>query len=121
MNEEKFMELTTKYLSNEATIEETEQIKNLLQQDEYSRLFNEINSKWNEKKENEINEFNIQRGLLKLSAKIRKYEPTFNFEEERKKKLFVFRPSFIKIAASIAFILIVASSALYLSGIFEKK
>mgnify|MGYP001589892324 CR=1 FL=1 len=40
MNEEKFIELATKYLSKEASNEEIEKLQNLLKDEEYNRLFN---------------------------------------------------------------------------------
>lgn len=122
MNEEKFLELTTKYLSKEASNEEIEKLQNLLKDEECNRLFNFISSKWNSRDmQNDLTEFNIGRGLGKLTSKIRRYEPTFEWEEKKKERSFIFQSTFLRIAASVAFLLMLATGSLYLIGVLNQK
>ncbi len=75
MNEEKFIELVTKYLSREATPDEVELLRSLLKQESNKKLFDNLNEKWNAKYDlQESSEFDLARGFEKLTSKILKYE-----------------------------------------------
>ena len=63
MIEEKFIQLVTRYLSNEASSSEIEQLNSLLKQKKYSTHFNSIKERWNEAGDAEsLAEFNIENG-----------------------------------------------------------
>ncbi|MHB1686198.1 MAG: FecR family protein [Ignavibacteriaceae bacterium] len=123
MNEERFIELVTKYLSNEASVEERNELNTLLEEEKYFKKFELIQSKWNEI-ENPIEyaQFDVKRGLAKLNAKIQKYETNhIRKRKERTLREFVHTNTLLKIAASIAILILLATGTLYISGVFKQS
>jgi transmembrane sensor len=122
MNKKKFIELATRYLSKEASHEEIEQLNNLLMQHEYKTLFNFIDQQWNAGEETKSNNtFDLERGLGKLTSKIKKFEPAFEWKEKKHSRIFILQPAFLRVAASIAVIFTIATAALYIGGVFNPK
>jgi ferric-dicitrate binding protein FerR (iron transport regulator) len=123
MNEEKFIELVTRYLSREASVDETERLNLLLKQKKYSTLFNAINEQWARAgKRESLSEFNNERGLKLLTAKIRKCNPSFRWEKEVKQKyLFLYHSWNLRIAASAAFLIILITSAFFITNIIKQR
>jgi len=123
MSEERFLELAAKYLSNEASNEERASFYNYLEKDEYYNLFAHLKNEWEKagviKPETE---FNIENGLEKLAQKIKNVEPSFSFYHKKQtQSRFLFNPTLLKYAASIAFLFILVTGTLYFSGIFKQK
>ena len=121
MNEEKFYELVVKHLSKETSKEESDQLNSLIKEESYNNIYRTICEQWGHVDDySESSNFDIERGLNKLAKKIRNHEPAFNWGGE-KKKIFILQPTFLKVAASIAFFIILATGALYTFGIFDQK
>lgn len=113
MEKNKFIELATKYLSNEATFEEKEQLNELLKDEKYNEMFVWISNNWqNFGLQKNVHNFNVERGLHKLTQKIRAYEPEFDWDENKKSR-FGSINSLLKIAASIAIFLLISILAFY--------
>jgi ferric-dicitrate binding protein FerR (iron transport regulator) len=123
MNKELFMKLVTRYLSRETSIDETEHLNLLLKQKRYSTLFNAINEQWAKAGNREsFFEYNTERGLKLLTAKIRKYNPSFRWEKEVKQKYsFLYHPRHLRIAASIAFLILLVTGAFFVTNILKQK
>jgi ferric-dicitrate binding protein FerR (iron transport regulator) len=123
MNEEKFVELVTRYLSREASVDEIEQLNLLLKQKRYTVLFNAINEQWvNAGKREPFSQYNTKRGLQLLTAKIRKYNPSFQWEKEAKqKKWFLYQPRYLRIAASAAFLVLLITGAFFIPSILKQR
>jgi len=104
MNEERFIELVTKFLSKEISEEEKNELSILLQIDKYKEAFEKIASSWNEGKRDYLH-LNPENALKGLTAKLSSAEPSFqwkgNLEIKRKNNS---RFILLKIAASVAFI-----------------
>jgi ferric-dicitrate binding protein FerR (iron transport regulator) len=124
MSEERFLELATKYLSKEASNEEKTSFYNYLEKDEYYNLFTHLKDEWEKAGMLQVeSEFNIESGIEKLTQKIKKVEPSFSFDHKknRTQRRLLFNPTFLKYAASIAFLLVLVTGTLYVSGIFKQK
>jgi ferric-dicitrate binding protein FerR (iron transport regulator) len=120
MKKEKFIELATKYLSKEVTIEEKEEFELLLTNDKYNKLFNWIADKWGKDfSSNGDLGFSLLRGHNKLITKIKKEEPSFEWEKDRTPS-FKHHTSLLKIAASIIFFVLVSTSTLYYLDFFKE-
>ena len=111
MKRTEFIELTTKILSNEASAEEKARLEFLLKEEEYRNLYNWITGKLEENnQESEEFGFDLNRGLFKLTQKIRKQEPEFEWLKNRA-PLFNHHPGFFKVAAaSIIFFVLLSAS-----------
>ncbi len=124
MSEERFLELATKYLSKEASNEERASLYNYLEKDEYYNLFTHLKNEWDKTGtiQNET-EFNIENGFEKLTRKIQLEEPSFSFDfkENQPKKNLFFNPTLLKYAASIAFLLVLVTGTLFITGVFKQK
>lgn len=123
MNSEKFLELTTKYLSNEATDSERDELDYLLKQSEYANQFRRIKKEWNKQVEpEEYGQFKTLNGLEKLNLKIAKYDSSYYPQKDRFPLVqFVNRNIFAKTAISIALVLIFSLIGLYYFGVFNGK
>ncbi|UZR97543.1 FecR family protein [Chondrinema litorale] len=81
MDQDNFVQLVTRHLSNEASFKEIEVLRELLKDEKYNKLFKWVAAKWEEDKQNiKLANFNMDRGMDKLVNKIRKYEPDFQSE-----------------------------------------
>lgn len=122
MNDEIFLELVTKRLSNEITEQENEQLILLLEKEEYYKQYEFIKAKWeNVEDKQESTQFNSKKGLEKLTSKIREYEPGYNRRTKGKAKEYWYDTPFLRIAASIVLFVFMAAGALYFSGVFNDK
>lgn len=124
MSEERFLELAAKYLSNEVSNEERASFYNYLEKDEYYNLFTHLKDEWEKAGMLPVeSEFSIESGIEKLIQKIKKVEPSFSFDHKKNhtQSRFLFNPTLLKYAASIAFLLVLATGILYVSGIFKQK
>ncbi|MEK6552667.1 MAG: FecR domain-containing protein, partial [Bacteroidota bacterium] len=124
MSEERFLELAAKYLSQEASNEERASFYNYLEKDEYYNLFTHLKNEWEKAGTLPVEtEFNIESGIEKLTQKIKKAEPSFSFvhKKNRTQSRFLFNPTLLKYAASIAFFLVLVTGTLYISGVFNQK
>jgi ferric-dicitrate binding protein FerR (iron transport regulator) len=121
MSKEKFIELVTKALLNESTLEEKKQLYSLLQNDEYNNLFLWISENLNKSKvSSDQYEYSLDRGFSKLTEKIQKHEPSFTWKKDRP-LIFKHHTSLLRIAASIILFVLVSFSSLYFLGLFEKE
>jgi ferric-dicitrate binding protein FerR (iron transport regulator) len=123
MNKELFMKLVTRYLSREASVDEIERLNLLLKQEKYSTLFDIISEQWAKAgKRESFSEYNTERGLKLLTAKIKKHNPSFQWEKEVKQKyFFLYNPRHLRIAASVAFLIILATSAFFITNILKQR
>ncbi len=118
MNKKNFIELCTKYLSKEASLDEKKILEELILDSEYNTLFTWLSVRWNQDKTSDIS-FNLQEGVDELYGKIKKQDPSFNWNNRRKKKSSHYL-SPLKIAASIALFVLLSTASLYVASFFEK-
>ncbi len=118
MNKKYFIELVTKYLANEATLDEKKALENLLLDSKYKELFNWLSDKWHRESKSDVT-FNFSEGVDELYSKIKKHDSSFSWNNRRKKKSGHYL-SPLKIAASIALFVFVSTASLYVTGFFEK-
>lgn len=118
MNKKHFIELSTKYLANEATLDEKKILEDLLLDSKYNELFNWLSDRWNRESKSDVT-FNFNKGLDELYDKIKKHDSSFNWNNRRKKQSSHYL-STLKIAASIAIFVLVSTASLYVAGFFEK-
>lgn len=123
MTDEKFLELTVKYLSNESSELERDELISLLKQSNYSKQFNRIKKEWKRAGDSSnTNQFKIQHGFEKLKTKISKYDSGYNTERKKFPVIqYVYRNVFAKSAISIALVLIFSTIGLYYLGVFNTK
>ena len=116
MDKDKFIELATKYLSNEATFEEKEQLSEFLKDEKYNEMFVWLSENWqNFSPKKSTHDFNIERGLHKLTKKITLFEPDFTWEDKEYVG-FHRRNSLLKIAAIVAIFIFIGIFGLYHSN-----
>ena len=118
MNKKYFIELSTKYLANEASLEEKKVLESLLLDSKYKELFNWLSNKWNQDSNSDV-VFDFNEGLDELYDKIKKHDASFNWNNKREKRNSHYL-STLKIAASITFFVLVSTVSLYVTGFFEK-
>lgn len=123
MDNKRFIEIVTRYLSNEATIDEFDQLQLLLKKKEYRSIYQTIKKKWDKYEEPPTDIiFNAARGLVKLKTKINKYEPDFDWLDEKKTfPHYKYGYTWLRVAASIAILTILTFSALYIFGVFTTQ
>jgi transmembrane sensor len=123
MNEEKFIALVTKYLSKEASSEETELVDSLRKQKKYSTLFDAIDEKWTEAGHTASRpDFSVERGLGLLATKIRNSNPSFRWEKERKYSyVFSSQPLAFRFAASFVLLLLLATGAFIITDLMKQS
>jgi len=124
MEKDKFIELVTKYLSNEANSEEKEQLRILLEDEEYSKLFTWISGIWHDYKNDDEPRFNFETGLEKLTSKIEQHEPGFSWiaEEFSGKKISTKRRKkrFFSVFITVAIIFIFSFVSIYYFALREQ-
>ncbi|MCX6120072.1 MAG: FecR domain-containing protein [Ignavibacteriales bacterium] len=123
MKKEEFLTLATKYLSREASVDEIEHLNSLVKQKKYSVLFNTITEKWEKAGHGEpSSEYNIERGIKVLTAKIRSHHPSFRWEKDVKQHtIFFYRPMYLRIAASFAVLIILVTGALFVVNVLKQR
>jgi transmembrane sensor len=123
MNKEEFFVLATKYLSREAAGKEIAQLNSLLEQKKYSTQFKIISETWEKTGHTEsLSGFDVERGIKILTAKIRNDNPTFQWEKEEKhKRVFIYQPVFLRVAASFALIIILVTGTLFLVSVLKQR
>ena len=123
MKKEEFLILATKYLSREASVDEIEHLNSLVKQKKYSTLFNAITEKWEKAGHGEpSSEYNLERGIKVLTAKIRSHNPSFQWEKEVKQnKVFLYRPMYLRVAASFAVLIILVTGALFVVNVLKQR
>jgi transmembrane sensor len=123
MNEELFMTLVTRYLSKEASVNEIERLNILLQQKRYTVLFNAINEQWiNAGNRESSSKYNTERGLKLLATKIRRFNPSFQWKKDAKQKnWFLYQPLYLRIAASVAFVILLITGAFFITSILKQR
>jgi len=121
MNDERFLELTTKFLSHEITEQEKNELSIVLQIEQYKKQFETIIENWNNQKRTEA-KFDLNEGIDNLSLKLTERDDSFTWGENVSRKNSFFRNyTLIKAAASIAFLFVLATGVLYTLGVFEHK
>ncbi|MEW6193850.1 MAG: FecR domain-containing protein [Bacteroidota bacterium] len=123
MNGEKFLELTIKYLSNEASDSERDELNYLLKQRKYTKRFKVIRKEWKRKDASvNLKQFNTEDGLEKLNTKISKYDSRYHPQQKMFPAIrYVYRNVFVKTAISVALVLIISTIGLYYLGVFSGK
>lgn len=123
MKQEEFFVLATKYLSKEASVDEVEQLNSFLKQKKYSTLFNTIHEKWKKAGHaDSLPDYDIKRGINILTAKIRNHNPSFRWEKEAKPNRVIFyRPTFLRVAASLAVLIILVSGAIFVVNVLKQR
>lgn len=123
MNEEKFIELTAKVLSNEASCDERDELNHFLMDENFKEKFNLIRKNWNSNNLSKgKNLFRNEEGWQKLSGKINKYEPAFNAEKNEIPFLYLFLKSrYTQAMASILLLVLAGYWLLSLTGVVSKE
>ena len=123
MKKEEFLVLVTRYLSREASADEIEQLNSLRKQKKYSMVFDTIREKWEKAGQAEpLSEYSIERGRKALAAKIRKSNPSFQWEKELKQyKVFYYQPAFLRVAASFAFLIILITGGFFVASVLKQR
>ena len=123
MKKEEFLVLATRFLSREASADESEQLNLLLKQKKYSILFNLINEKWEKAGYAEsLSRYNADRGIILLTAKILKHDPSFLWEKETKQiNVFFHHFSYVKAAASLAFLMILITGVFFVFNVMKQR
>jgi transmembrane sensor len=123
MNEDQFMMLVTRYMSKESSVDELKHLNLLIKQKKYSALLNAINEKWAKAGNREsFSKYNTERGLELLTAKIKQHNPSFQWDKETKHpQFFSYHNSYFRIAASIAFIMILSAVTFFAVDILKQK
>ncbi|MGD1043944.1 MAG: FecR domain-containing protein [Bacteroidota bacterium] len=123
MIEDKFFRLVTKYVSKEASVEETDQLHSLLKQKKYADLFKSMSKKWEDAGEREsLHSFNLERGFQLLTSKIHSYDSSFQWEKKIKPDHTLFyRFHSFRIAASIAALVFLVAGGLFVSHHLKQK
>lgn len=121
MNDERFFDLVTKFLSNEITEKEKNELTIILQIEHYKKTFEAIVEKWNNQNRDGV-KFSLDEGMENLTKKLSARDKSFYWGDKVKpNRNMLSNPYLLKIAASIVFILVVASAAIYFSGLFKQK
>lgn len=120
MNDQKFIELATKCISNEASQDEEQLLQKLLTDVNNKRVYDFLIKSFESGALNKKN-YDEEKGFQKLTEKIRLVEPGFMSPSVGRAKLFFLNPVFTKVAAAVAFIMLISSIAIYYSGILEQK
>jgi ferric-dicitrate binding protein FerR (iron transport regulator) len=123
MTEENFFLLATKYISQEASVEEIDQLHSLMKQKKYADMFNRISKKWKDAGEQESSQnFNIEKGFQLLSSKIRASDSSFQWEKKRTPDYtMIFQFQSFRIAASIAALIFLIAGGLFVSHLSKQK
>jgi ferric-dicitrate binding protein FerR (iron transport regulator) len=123
MTEEKFFLLVTKYMSQEASVEETDQLHSLMKQKKYADLFRSISTKWKDAGERESSQyFHVEKGFHLLASKIRVSDPSFQWEKKRTPDYtMIFQFQSFRIAASIAALIFLIAGGLFVSHLSKQK
>jgi transmembrane sensor len=98
-------------------------LNSLREQKKYSTLFKTISDQWEKAGQTEsLSEYDIERGLKILTAKIRIDNPSFRWEKEVKQNIiFYYQPMFLRVAASFALMIILATGAFFLVNILKQR
>jgi transmembrane sensor len=123
MTEEKFFLLATKYISREASVEETDQLHSLMKQKKYAALFKRVSTQWKEAGERESSQnFHVEKGFHLLESKIRASDPSFQWEKKRTPDYtMIFQFQSFRIAASIAALIFLVAGGLFVSHLSKQK
>lgn len=115
MKDERFYELTTKFLSREISEKEKNELSIILQVEQYNREFEAALNNWNNLKR-ETNEFDVNLGLENLTNRLKSNDNLFDWSDApvEKRRTF-FTPYLLKIAATILIMLSVAGGYYFLS------
>ena len=123
MNDEQFILLATKYLSKEASLEEIELFNSMRKDRKYSALFTRIAEQWNKMEDTEsVYGYDVEKGLKRLAAKIRNYNPAFQWEQKAKQQHYYFhQPLFFRIAAACAVLILFIAGAFFISHVLNRR
>jgi len=123
MKKDEFFVLATKYLSGEASGDEMNQMHSLLKMKKYSALFNNIDEKWKRAGTAESSStYNVDRGKRILFEKIRRYNPSFQWEKEvQQQRAWMVQPMFRRVAASFALVILLVSGGVVLVNVLKQS
>ncbi len=123
MNEDRFIQLATRYLSKEASAEEIRLLLSLRKNNTYAALFAKIDEQWNKLKMRDPGfEYDVDRGLQRLTEKIRQSNPAFQWDIHAQQKYhFMHRPIHFRIAASAAALMLIIAGTFFLSRFLKQK
>jgi transmembrane sensor len=120
MNEERFYELTSKFLAREISEEEKNELSILLQIDKYKVEFENLVAGWNGSTR-EHKDFNTDKALNDLTDKIKEKDPSFGRGIIIKRRKIFYKPFLLRIAASILFFALILTAYHYFSRPEIKK
>ncbi len=121
MQENRFLELTAKFLSKEINTEEQNELSILLQLDNYKKQFETIVLNWNSEKR-DTPEFKLEEGIEILEDKLYSKDKRFEWSENTKENIQWYQKrTLLKIAASFIFFALLSTVALYFSGILSTQ
>jgi transmembrane sensor len=115
MDERRFIELASRYIAGAASAEEIEQLQKLLHDDRFAELFRKLNQTMlHAAKAGTQTEYDTERGLTRLAEKLRKHDPAFRWGPNRRRfPKPAFAGMYYGVAASIAFVVMLAGIAIY--------
>jgi transmembrane sensor len=116
MNDERFYELTEKFLARDISEEEKNELSIILLIDKYKSQFESIASGWNDSSRDNA-DFDDDRAFSTLTKKLNAADKSFLWSDlvnTNKKRLF--KSPLLKIAASIAFLAVLAAAYFYLNN-----
>ncbi len=123
MNNTRFFELATKNLSGECSDNEKEELSSFLKIEIYEKQYKLLESEWrNLNLPEDYNKFNIQYALSNLHTKINTFSVPKNiFVKKRSFSQYIGTNYIFKIATSLAFLLIISLTILYLNNFFKES
>jgi len=122
MNKERFFEIVSKYLSNEADSKEVKMLNTLLKQPEFRQKYEDIAQKYDNALDTmQSSYFNIERGKRKLHRKIRKYQSGFAPSISTKPEINRRKRNWYNVAVSITVIILLSIGGLNIGNFFNSK
>lgn len=123
MENEKFFELAVKSISGEASAEEKEELNQYLKEDKYASKYQLLETNWHYLKfPVDYTQFNLHYGLQKLHNKISEQNvPAYTALWRRNLGKIIHPNYLLKLAVSIAILVIIYISASYIDSYFNKK
>lgn len=121
MDDKRFIELATKFLSREITEEEKNDFSIILQVEQYKNQFEIIVQNWNSESRSFV-EFDLKEGLKKLTGELKARDNSFYWGDNVKPvKLSRWNSMLMKVAASIVLFILLSSGLVYFTGILDNK
>jgi len=123
MAEDKFLDLSIKFLGNELTSVELDEFQQCLKEDRYKKRFEIISEEWNRAADDlDVVRFNSREAFKKFSERVN-VPAEKELPQKSKARIFslVQTPAFVRVAASLAFIIVVSLIFLNSTDMFDNQ